>query len=161
MTRRIIKQMIVLAAPAELLFAMYLDPVGHEAITGAPVAIGSQPNAPFRAFDGMLSGATLAIVTPSLIVQSWRSAHFLDQDPDSTLILSFTPLGKQGRIDLVHLDVPDQDFQVSRKAGKNSTGPPGATILRGNLGELRPHRRIQMVKWTTLRPIRLLTADIL
>ncbi|MFI5014297.1 MAG: SRPBCC domain-containing protein [Hyphomicrobiales bacterium] len=111
MTRSIIKQSVVLAAPAELLFAMYLDPVRHEAITGAPVIIGSEPNAVFRAFDGMLSGATLAILEPTLIVQSWRSMHFLDEDKDSTLILSFAPQGKDGRIDLVHLDVPEQDFE--------------------------------------------------
>jgi hypothetical protein len=53
----------------------------------------------------------LTVVEPTLIVQSWRSTHFSDDDPDSTLILTFTPLGETGRIDLVHLDVPDQDYQ--------------------------------------------------
>jgi len=36
---------------------------------------------------------------------------FKPDDPDSTLILCFTAQGKEGRIDLVHLDVPDQDFE--------------------------------------------------
>jgi len=31
-------------------------------------------------------------------------------DLDSTLILSFQPEGANGRIDLVHLDVPDHDY---------------------------------------------------
>ena len=33
-----------------------------------------------------------------------------DGDPDSTLILAFTPEGTNGRIDLVHLDVPAHNY---------------------------------------------------
>jgi hypothetical protein len=46
-----------------------------------------------------------------LIVQSWRSVNFAEDDPDSTLILAFVPEGGNGRIDLIHIDVPEQDFQ--------------------------------------------------
>jgi activator of HSP90 ATPase len=106
-----IQQSVVLPAPAAQLYAMYLDPVIHAKITGAPVTIGTGAGTPFRAFDGNLSGSMLTVVEPTLIVQSWRSTHFNDDDPDSTLILTFTPLGETGRIDLVHLDVPDQDYQ--------------------------------------------------
>ena len=44
-------------------------------------------------------------------MQSWRSTNFGSDDPDSTLILAFVPEGSNGRIDLVHLDVPPVDFQ--------------------------------------------------
>jgi activator of HSP90 ATPase len=109
--RRVIQQSEVLPAPAERLFEMYLHPAEHEAITGAPVQIGELPGSPFKAFDGMLSGTILSILRPKLIIQSWRSAHFRESDPDSTLILMFSPEADQGRIDLVHLDVPEHDFQ--------------------------------------------------
>ena len=109
--RSIIKQSVNLPAPSAALYAMYLDPATHAAITGAPVTIASRAGAPFGAFDGRLRGTMLAAVEPTLIVQSWRSVHFGDADPDSTLILTFTPAGKAGRIDLVHLDVPEQDYQ--------------------------------------------------
>jgi uncharacterized protein YndB with AHSA1/START domain len=113
--RRVIQQSVILPAPAQTLYAMYLDPTAHAKITGAPVTIGAAAGTPFRAFDGSISGTMLTVVAPRLIVQSWRSVHFNDDDPDSTLILTFTPhatsLGEQGRIDLVHLDVPDQDYQ--------------------------------------------------
>ena len=62
----------------------------------------------------MLSGTILATVPGRLIVQSWRSVKFHDSDPDSTLILTFSPSGSndnQGQIDLVHLDVPAHDFE--------------------------------------------------
>jgi hypothetical protein len=53
----------------------------------------------------------LSVLAPRLIVQSWRSTNFGADDPDSTLILSFEPEGGNGRIDLIHIDVPEQDFQ--------------------------------------------------
>ena len=110
--RRVIRQSVILPAAADALFAMYLDPEAHAAITGAPVRIGSEPGAAFHAFDGVLSGTVLAVAAPRLIVQSWRSAPFHADDPDSTLILSFAPEGPaSGRIDLVHLDVPAHDHQ--------------------------------------------------
>jgi uncharacterized protein YndB with AHSA1/START domain len=112
--RSVIQQSIVLPAPAESLFEMYLDPAAHAAITGAAVTIHAAAGAPFRAFDGQLSGTLLAVVPPKLIVQSWRSTKFHDHDPDSTLILSFTPNdvgARDGRIELIHLDVPDHDYR--------------------------------------------------
>jgi uncharacterized protein YndB with AHSA1/START domain len=59
----------------------------------------------------MLTGAILHVAPPHLIVQSWRSVKFHAEDPDSTLVLAFTPEDNQGRIDLVHLDVPEHDYE--------------------------------------------------
>ncbi|MCI0401366.1 MAG: SRPBCC domain-containing protein [Gammaproteobacteria bacterium] len=109
--RNVIRQTVVLPAPADTLFDMYLDPKAHEAITGAPVVIGDKRGVEFRAFHGALTGTILAVIKPRLIVQSWRSTAFTSEDPDSTLILSFTQEGDGGRIDLVHLDVPDHDIE--------------------------------------------------
>ena len=108
--RNIICQTVLLPAAADKLFEMYIDPVTHQAITGMPVVIGDKRGSEFRAFDGALTGTILEVIRPRLIIKSWRSIHFLAEDPDSTLILSFTSDGGQGRIDLVHLDVPDQDY---------------------------------------------------
>jgi activator of HSP90 ATPase len=105
----VIAQSELFPAPADELFRMYLDPAEHAAITGAPVTISDKPGAEFSAFEGALSGRILAIVAPSLIVQSWRSTQFKPTDPDSTLILNFRADGNEGRIDLFHIDVPDHD----------------------------------------------------
>ena len=108
--RSIIYQSVTLPASAEALFDMYLDPARHAAITGQSVVIGGDGGAEFHAFGDMLSGTMLQIVKPYLIVQSWRSANFGAADPDSTLILSFSNQGSEGRIDLVHVDVPAIDY---------------------------------------------------
>jgi len=109
--RSLITQSVVLPAPAEHLYATYLDPALHAAVTGSPVTVGAESGALFRAFDGQISGTTLSVVAPRLIVQSWRSTNFRNGDPDSTLILAFLTEGKDGRIDLIHIDVPEQDYQ--------------------------------------------------
>lgn len=109
--RNVIRQSVVLPAPAETLFELYLDPAAHQAITGTPVDIGDERGCKFKAFDGALTGTILEVVKPRLIIQSWRSNVFRAEDPDSTLILSFTSETDQGRIDLIHLDVPDYDYE--------------------------------------------------
>jgi activator of HSP90 ATPase len=133
--RNIIFQTVILPASAEALFEMYLDPNSHKAITGAPVVIGDERGAPFEAFNGSLTGTTIEVVRPTLIVQSWRSTEFKDTDPDSTLILSFTPKGNKGRIDLIHLDVPDQDYDGVNQGWENYYWGPWRTYLKGK-GEL-------------------------
>lgn len=109
--RSVIKQTVLLPATAENLFRMYLDPLLHAGITGAPATISPETGTSFEAFGGSLTGTMLSVAAPRLIVQSWRSENFFDEDADSTLILSFSDQGGEGRIDLVHLDVPEQDFQ--------------------------------------------------
>jgi len=129
--RNIIFQTLVLPASAETLFEMYLDPNVHQAITGAPVIIGDKRGAPFEAFNGSLTGTTLEVVKPTLIVQSWRSTEFKDTDPDSTLILSFTPKGNEGRIDLIHLDVPDQDYDGVNEGWEKYYWDPWRNYIKG------------------------------
>jgi activator of HSP90 ATPase len=107
-----IKQSVTLPASAKKLYGMYLSPRAHAAFTGAPVTIGRKPGSKFSAFGGQISGAMLATIPERLIVQRWRSVHFATDDPDSTLILSFTPLNSNStRIDLVQVDVSDVDME--------------------------------------------------
>jgi activator of HSP90 ATPase len=129
--RTIIKQSIVLPASAEELYAMYLDPTRHAAITGAPVIISPESGSRFSAFEGRLGGSMLSVIPPRLVVQSWRSLHFNADDPDSTVILAFVPEGKDGRIDLVHIDVPEQDYQGVTQGWETHYWEPWRRYLAG------------------------------
>jgi activator of HSP90 ATPase len=108
---RLVKQSVTLQARAEKLYAMYLNPGTHQAITGGKVVISSRPGSRFSAFGGMLRGRTLHTVRGRLIVQAWRSMGWKKDDLDSMLILRFSPMGRSGRIDLVHANVPDHDYR--------------------------------------------------
>lgn len=53
---RIVRQSVVLPAPPRALYAMYLSPRAHGAITGGKIRIGARLGSRFRAFGDALSG---------------------------------------------------------------------------------------------------------
>lgn len=128
--RKTICKTIVLPATPQDLYEMYMDPEVHAEITGAPAKISEESNSPFEAFGGLLYGKTVQVVKHRLIVQSWRSVNFARNDPDSTLVISFTPEDEDGRIDLVHLDVPDSDFQGVSGGWESRYFAPWLTYLQ-------------------------------
>jgi len=105
-----LQQTVRLPASPDELFDSYLDPKRHAALTGKPVQIAAAPGSEVRAFDGMLSGRIVAVVPKRLIVQTWRSGTWSPQDADSVLVLSFSGDRAYGQIDLVHVNIPDRDF---------------------------------------------------
>ncbi len=92
------------------LFDMYLSAQSHASFTGFPVTIEPRVGSPFRAFDGMLSGTVIYLDPKRLIVQTWRSAHWPATAMDSVLTLSFWPDKEGARIELAHINVPEDDF---------------------------------------------------
>ena len=99
-----------LPATPDKLFDMYLDAEAHAAFTGFPVTIAARAGAPFRAFNDMLSGTIIHVAPKRLIVQTWRSANWATTAIDSVLTLSFWPEKDGARIELVHVNVPEEDF---------------------------------------------------
>src|SRR4051812_7538982 len=99
-----------LPAPPGRLFDMYLNAKSHAAFTGGRGTIKPRKGSAFKAFAGMLTGTTLHIRPKRLIVQAWRSANWAKDAIDSTLTLSFWPEAGGARIELVHANIPDNDF---------------------------------------------------
>ena len=109
MRRNIIMAASLPAAPDKL-YDMYLDAASHAAFTGLPAIIEPRAGGAFRAFDGMISGKIVHLEPKALIVQTWRSANWQLTDMDSVLTLSFWAAEDGARIELVHVNVPDDDF---------------------------------------------------
>jgi len=128
--RTTICKTVVLPATANELYDMYMDSRVHGEITGAPAKISEEAGSPFEAFGGLLTGKTIQVIKHRLIVQAWRSVNFKKADPDSTLIISFTPEDDDGRIDLVHLHVPASDFQGISGGWDSRYFAPWLTYLR-------------------------------
>ena len=127
---RIVRQSVVLPASAKRLYAMYLNPKSHAAITGGKVRIGARAGTPFSAFGGALSGRMLQTVPGKLVVQAWRSKAFHKGDHDSTLILRFLPAGRnRGRIELVHVNVPKHDYRGVNEGWKTYYWKPWRKLL--------------------------------
>jgi activator of HSP90 ATPase len=125
-----IEQAVRFDASAKELYDLYLDSKRHAVVTGAPVKISDKAGSKFSAFDGMLSGTTLSTVPGRLIVQRWRSNHFKEDDADSVLVLTFTQEGKRGRIDLVHVNVPQHDHAGVTKGWKKYYWNPLRAYLK-------------------------------
>ena len=111
MTTPVIKQSMILQAPPEDLFAMFLDAKKHSALTGMPARTTGKAGGGFTAFGGQISGRNLLIVPGRMVVQAWRSSRWKSSDPDSILILQFSKAAGGGRIDLTHVNVPAQDHK--------------------------------------------------
>ena len=110
MTKPIVQSVTFKASPAEL-FRIFTDSKKHSAATGAKASVSAKPGAPFTAFEGMLSGKNLNVVPNRLIVQAWRASHWKKSDMDWILILTFSQAPGGGRIDLVHVGVPQHDHK--------------------------------------------------
>ena len=107
---RNVVQAAYFAAHPDQLFDMYLNAHTHSAMTGAAAVIAPRAGTPFSAFDGMLSGKLLHVEPMRLIVQTWRSKNWPANAIDSLLVLSFWTQQDGARIELVHVNVPDEDF---------------------------------------------------
>jgi activator of HSP90 ATPase len=109
---KVVLQTIALPAAPRTLYAMYLDPERHAAFTGGGAArISGTPGSEWSAFDGRIHGRMLAVVPDRLIVQSWRSFEWQEDDLDAVLVLSFWPEAAGGRIELTQANVPDTLYQ--------------------------------------------------
>jgi activator of HSP90 ATPase len=127
--KKIIHHRVSLPAPADTLFDMYLDPLLHGAIAGGPITISPTVGSEFRAFDGMVYGKTIAVVPKKTLVQLWRSKDWKPEDRDSILILTFLPSGRNGTIELTHLDVPAKDFDNVNRGWLNYYWKPWRAYL--------------------------------
>lgn len=136
---KIIQQSVVLPATAERLFDMYLDPVIHGAIAGGTVIISPREGSEFRAFDGMITGSTIAVVPKRHIVQLWRGSQWKPGDRDSVLVLTFLPDGANGKIELTHLYVPESDFDNVNKGWMDYYWEPWRAYLEKELK--KPEKR--------------------
>jgi Activator of Hsp90 ATPase homolog 1-like protein len=72
------------------------------------------------------------VISKRLIVQSWRSPNWTDNDIDSTLILTFLPEGEAGRIELTHVNVVEKDFAGVSQGWEKYYWTPWRAYLEAN-----------------------------
>ncbi len=126
-----VQQTVVLPAPPDQLFDMYLDPKQHAAITGGEVMISRESGSEFRAFNGVLSGRILTVVPKRMVVQTWRSGNWHADDLDSILVLTFYDDPAGGRIELIHVNVADHDYEKVNEGWEKFYWTPWRRYLEG------------------------------
>jgi len=107
-----ILQSVKLYTPPEDLYRSYVDSAKHTAMTGMLAKMSEKVGAKWSAFGGSISGTNLMFVPGKMVVQSWRSTNFKKTDPDSVMVMTFEKtVDGAGRIDLVHVNVSEQDYE--------------------------------------------------
>ena len=97
----------VLPATPDEIYAAWMSSEGHTAMTGAEAHVDRTVGGDFDAWDGYITGRTLALEPGRRIVQSWRTSEFDDTHEDSRIEVLLEPLGEGTRITVRHTNVPD------------------------------------------------------
>ena len=74
---------IELPASAQRIYTAWLDNASHTRFTGSAAVIDARVGGRFTAWNGYISGETLALEPYTRILQSWRTAEFPAEAPDS------------------------------------------------------------------------------
>jgi uncharacterized protein YndB with AHSA1/START domain len=98
---------IIPASPQEI-YDAWLDSVAHSAMTGSEASMSDAAGDAVSAFDGYISGRNLELVPGERIVQSWRTAEFEEDHPDSLITVTLEDADGGALLTLVHANVPDQ-----------------------------------------------------
>jgi len=106
-----IQQTVEFEVSPKTLYGLYMNSAKHAKATGLPAKMSAKAGGTFRACGKALRGKNLAVVPGKMVVQAWRSIAFKKSDPDSILILTFSKTARGARVDLVHVNVPEQDHK--------------------------------------------------
>ncbi len=99
---------IVLPVSPQKLYDAWLDSDAHAAFTGGgPALINPRAGGDFTAWDGYISGQTLALEPPTRILQAWRTTDFPAGAPDSRVEILIEPDGQGAKLTLIHTEIPD------------------------------------------------------
>jgi activator of HSP90 ATPase len=96
----------ILHADAERIYKAWLSSEEHAAFTGSSAHVTPEVNGKFTAWDGYISGKTIAMEPFHRIVQTWRTTEFPADAPDSHLEILIEKVKEGTRITLIHSEIP-------------------------------------------------------
>ena len=100
----------VVPAPADAVYRAWLSSDEHSAMTGGAATIDPSLGGEFTAWDGYINGKNLELDPFTRIVQSWRTAQFTDEDPDSQIEVTFEPVAEGTLVRVRHSGVPSEQL---------------------------------------------------
>lgn len=98
------------ATPHEV-YDTWMTSEGHSAMTGSPATISPEVGGEFDAWDGYIHGKNLVLEPGVVIVQSWRTSEFSDDEKDSLVEINLKPVGDQTELTLRHSELPPHGTQ--------------------------------------------------
>ncbi|MBI4790271.1 MAG: SRPBCC domain-containing protein [Chloroflexi bacterium] len=103
-----IKQTYLIAAPREDVWQALTDPAVIRKWSGADCEFPVAVVAPYSLWDGEIVGRVLEMEPPRWLVQTWQPSDWTRAD--SAVSFTLTAVGKGTRVDLVHVNVEEWDY---------------------------------------------------
>jgi activator of HSP90 ATPase len=104
----------VIAADPQTIYDAWMSSAGHSAMTGSPAVVDPEIGGAFEAWDGYITGRTLALEPGRRIVQSWRTSEFSEGEGDSQIDVELEPDDRGTKLTIRHTGVPDGHFSYDR-----------------------------------------------
>jgi activator of HSP90 ATPase len=105
---------VITAKPAKI-YQAWLSSEGHMAMTGSPASVDGSVGGKFSAWEGYIFGKTLELTPNQRIVQSWRTAEFPDDAPDSHLVVDLEEVAQGTKVILTHSNMPEDQVGSYRQ----------------------------------------------
>lgn len=106
----------IIPAPPARVFEAWLDAGEHGRMTGSTAT--DEGGGRFTAWDGYISGRTVASEPHSRIEQQWRTTEFPEGAADSTLVVRFEAEGEGTKVTIEHSGIPDGQGDSYREGWK-------------------------------------------
>lgn len=105
----------VLPATPERIYRAWVTASEHAEFTGAPATIEPTEGGDFEVWDGYITGTTLELQPPRLIIQAWRTTEFPEDAPDSRLEVSLEAVPEGTRVTIRHSEIPEGQGEAYRQ----------------------------------------------
>jgi activator of HSP90 ATPase len=97
----------ILPDTPQQVYDAWMSSEGHTAMTGADATVDPRPGGQYTAWDGYITGHTVALEPGRRIVQTWRTTEFAKSHRDSEIDVLLEPVEGGTRLTLHHRNVPD------------------------------------------------------
>ncbi len=131
MAKHIAQKITFKKTKPKALFELYMNGKKHARISGSPVTISSKAGDAFSAHGGYITGRSIHTVKDKVIVQTWRSADWSPEDPDSVFTIVLEPRGKDTILYAIHSGIPDAKVESIEKGWHDHYWKPWKQHLSG------------------------------
>ena len=103
-----LKKYYHLDAFAEDVYTALTNPLTIELWTGSPAVMSTEPGSEFSLWDGDITGTNIEFIPNEKIVQHW---DFGEDSTESMVTITLQQVGKQTKVELLHINIPDEAFE--------------------------------------------------
>ena len=94
-------------ASARQIYDAWLDSLAHSEMTGSKANMSNEVGVDVSAWGDYITGRNLELIPGERIVQSWRTAQFVEEHEDSIITVILEEAENGTLLTLVHSNVPD------------------------------------------------------